>query len=73
MAPRVMPAWKRTQNHRLKVAPAKIAAPTTAIMGNTAMPIMGLENPKILAWVDLATLPQLIIGLMSQLGFRDGF
>src|SRR5690349_19365277 len=72
-SPRMTPAYRVNQNHRFKLAPATIAAPTVTRLANVMSPIQGFGKPKVLAGSETITLPQFKTGFRLQLGTKEGF
>src|SRR5690625_3459160 len=70
--PNVTPACRPIQNQGRNRAPAIIAAPTVMTAPKPTRPISGLMNPKALACSSPITVPQLMTGLMLQLGTKSG-
>ncbi len=66
--PSTVPACSPSQNQRRYAAPASRPAPTAASAPNAASPSNGFGKPNTSACAVRITEPQLITGLMLQLG-----
>lgn len=70
--PNTVPAWRPSQNQRRYVAPASRPAPIAITTAKPTRPSSELGKPKASAWSLRMIEPQLMIGLMLQLGTYDG-